>query len=362
MKKNAVKYAINGALILVLTALAVIYLTRSEVVTAQSLSAIKWSDFFCVTAASLALVCLLSLIDFYVYRTFCGAMPYGKCIINTVSGRLGSSVTPLRAGHFPLMAYYQYGASVPPSDTVTGLVKCQVVYSFTSIVVYAAFATALAISGRTVTINGVTVYLFAVVSVGLAFNAAVFGAICLLSFCPALSRKFFPFLAWLISKFRKNFDKAEFIGKKLEWFGAYRAQIAEVARRFYVFIPPMLTYAAYMFGSGILPYLSYLLLSGAAFDIAEAFEFYALFLAAVYISNVIPLPGAAGTTEVAFSLVFASVLSSPTLGSTLVLWRAGTYYISIVFDLAAFAVATAVNTARKKKNEPKEETAEKSAK
>jgi uncharacterized membrane protein YbhN (UPF0104 family) len=347
LKKTAIKYIINGVLVLVLTVLAVVYLTRSEVVTAQSIAAIEWSDILIVFCANFLLVALLALIDFYVYRSFCKTMNYGKCLLNTISGRLGSSVTPLRAGHFPLKAYYQHGAGMPPFDTITGLVKCQVVYSFTSIIVYTAFVTALAVSGLTVTVNGITVYLFAVVSVGLAFNAAVFGAICLLSFCPPLARKFFVFLSWLAGKFNKSFDKAKFVAEKLERFAVYRAQIGEVARKFYAFIPPMLMYAAHMFGEGFLPYVAYLLLSGSPFEATGAFSFYALYLGATYISNVIPLPGAAGTTEVAFALVFASVLSDPMLGSTLVLWRAGTYYISIVIDLAAFAVATAVNTARR---------------
>ena len=104
---------------------------------------------------------------------------------------------------------------------------------------------------------------------------------------------------------------------------------------------------------GSVQYFSYLVLTGEAFSIDKAFVFYTLNVASAYITNVIPVPGGVGTAEVTFSLVYAAVVPEPVIGSVLVLWRAGSYYLPVIIE--AVAVSIALFAKRKSAGKPQAE-------
>jgi uncharacterized protein (TIRG00374 family) len=89
---------------------------------------------------------------------------------------------------------------------------------------------------------------------------------------------------------------------------------------------------------GSIQYISYLLITGNSFSIGQLFGFYTLTLASQYITNIIPVPGGVGTSEVLFRIVFALVIPDTALGAVLVLWRMGTYYIPIIIETVVFSV------------------------
>ena len=344
------KFIINVAVILIVTALAFYYLMKSDVVSLEKIRLIQPYQYAAVFSLFSVSVLLLSLIDFFVYRSVTDKMPYGKCIINTMTGHLGSSVTPFRSGHFPLMAYYQVNSGVPVYDTVTGLTKCQIIYSAVSLVSYAILTVALAIMGNYTVFQDSKVSLWLVVLVGFTFHLAVMVVLLFIIF----NKRFRTFCIKIWAKITKNTDKPEVIAKWQNNLNNYRAQITDVLKNFKKFVFPAVLYLLYMVFSGSLQYFAYVTFTGYAFSVSDLFTFYTLNLASTYIANIIPVPGGFGTTEIMFSLVFVYVIPNAILGSVLVLWRMGTYYMPIVIEVVFFAVFTLTGKRKKDKTLIKE--------
>ncbi len=338
-KRNII---INLAIILLVTGLLIFYLLKSQIVTAETVKMVKWYNYIVVFAIFFLGLIFVSAVDFFVYRTFTNSMPFGKCILNTVSGNLGSGITPFKSGHFPLMIYYQNRAGVSVSDTVTGLVKCQIIYSGTSIVVYTAVVTTLAIMGVNITFNGATVALWLVVSLGLIFHIGAFTAIVILAFNGKIQRFALTLWAKLLLKLKKIDSVNEYLLIQGQRLDIYRQQLTIIGKNTYRYILPCLLYVAHMFTMGCLQYISYLLISGASFSVSSLFLFYTFNLASGYITNIIPVPGGLGTSEVLFPLVFASVIPDAQIGAVLILWRVSSYYLSLIIDFLIFLPAVLI--------------------
>ncbi len=338
-KRNII---INVAIILIVTALLVFYLTKTQTFTAQSIRQIAWYNYLIVFAYFFLGLILISLVDFFIYRSFTRSMPFGKCLLNTVSGNLGSGITPFRSGHFPLMLYYQNRARVPISDTVTGLIKCQIIYSATSIIVYTAVVSTLAILGVSIEFYGQTVKLWLVVSLGLIFHVLVFGVIVVLAFSRRIQDFTLKLWAKFLVKIKKLKNTEEYINEKSQKLNIYKEQITIIGKNAYKYLLPMFIYVAYMLVSCTVQYLSYLLISGSPFNINTMFTFYTFFLASGYITNIVPVPGGLGTSELLFPLVFASVIPDSIMGAVLILWRVASYYFAIIVDFIIFFFAVLI--------------------
>ena len=264
-RKNK-KYIIDGIVIFAVTVFTVFYLIRGGYLSAEKLSVIDFYDFLIVTGYCLFGLVILSVVDALVYRTFTKSMPFYKCMFCTVSGNLGSGITPYKTGHFPLMVYYQINSGVPYSDTAVGLVKCQIVYSFTSVTVYTVAVIILAVKGLVVTVNGINFPLWSLISLGLLFHFGVLVLIVVLSFIKPLQNKVLWLVAKTIKKFKKEFDCDKFVSEKTEKLSLYRQEISIIANGFYKFMLPFVLYAVHMIVWSSAAYLSYLLASHESFD------------------------------------------------------------------------------------------------
>lgn len=348
--KSKKKIVINVAVILVVTALTFVYLFLSGSISFDDVKAIKFYQYFCVFALFVCAMLLVSLVDYFVYRSFTKSMNYGRCLLNTLYGNLGSAVTPLKSGHFPMMIYYQYNAGVPVKDTATGLIKCQIIYSITSLAVYLVMSVALFLEKVMVVVNGTTVALYIVLLIGFAFHTAVFLIIVFMAF----NKKFQAFItgitANVLLKLKKIDDKQRFILEKSESLSVFKTELTIIGKGWYKYLLPMLCFFVYMLLLGSFQYASYLSFTGTGFSMKEAYMFYALSLASSYITNVIPLPGGFGTSELMFTLLFSLVMENGVLGSVLVIWRVATYYVVIVLELIVFIVVSSINSAKRKKS------------
>ncbi len=340
VKKFSVKkLTINLAITLVVAGLAFYYLTKSDIVTLESLKQVSVGGFFAVFGYFLLAVLIVSLCDYLVYRTCSKKMNYYRCVVNHLLGNLGSNITPFRSGHYPLKAYYQLGEGVTVDEIATGLVKCQVIYSITSIFVYLVMTITFGVLGTRIEFYGTTVSIWLVILVGFSFHTLVFGVIVLLSFCKPLQNKVAKWSASIYCKIKKKAEKQEIYENITLKFEAYRTQILAVFKDFKRSIAPILVYMVYMPIQGTAQYIAYLLISGGHFSVEELLVFYTLNITVTYITNVIPLPGGIGTAEVLFNMVFVSVIASGMLGGTLLLWRLSTFYGVILFELLVFAIS-----------------------
>ncbi len=345
-KRNII---INLSVILLVTGLVILYLLKSDMLTAESISKTSWHNYAVVFGVFLLGLALVSLVDFFVYRSFTRSMSFGKCALNTVCGNLGSGITPFRSGHFPLMFYYQSRVGVPIGDTVTGLIKCQIIYSATSIMVYSAVVITLAILGASIEFYGATVKLWLVVSLGLIFHLAVFIVIVVLAFNRKIQEWVLRLWAKLLVKIKKLQDIEAYVCEKTQRLNIYKEQITIIGKTAYKYIAPCLIYVAYMLVSCSVQYVSYLMISGSSFTVNGFFTFYTFYLASGYITNIVPVPGGLGASELLFPLVFASLIPQSEMGAVLILWRLSTYYFAIIIEFIIFLFAVLI---RKKPKNP----------
>ena len=327
---------INAAIIVLVVALTFFYLLRNNFLTKENLSKLTAYAFVVCFAVFVATELVLAVVERIIYGTITPQYTFRRSFFNCLFGNFGSNITPFRAGHFPMMAYYQYKSGVPPQVTIIGFLKNQIIFSAVSIVVYGVFTVILAINGLTADISGRTVALWLVVLVGFAFHTGAFIFIAILAYNKKLQSGFLSLCGKIIKKFNKKFDYEKFIAEKEEKLSEIKEQFSIIGKNLKKFILPSILYAVYMFLSGSLQYTAYILVSKSAFSLDLWFTFYILNLASGYVGNVIPLPGAAGTSEVLFSLVFASVIPDSAMGATIVLWRASSFYFPILLEFVMF--------------------------
>ncbi len=349
-KSNRNKIIINSAVSIVLLSLAVFYLSRADVITLDALKSIGFLHIFAVFAFFVVGILIWAVCDFLVYRTVTREMPYHKCVMNLVCGNLGSNITPLKSGHFPMMAYYKCNSGIGFSNTITGLVRCQIIYSLTSLTVYAGLTITLAVLKAYILFEEVTVWLWIPALVGVTFHTLICAGILILSFCIPLQNLFLKCWSSILFKFKKTGDKAEYLLQKQEKFRIYREQIKIIFGRFLDYLPACLVYAVYMIFAGSAQYIAYVSVTGKAFTFVGLYTFYTLNIAQTYITNVIPVPGGVGTAEVLFTLVFATVIPDAHLGAVLIAYRVGTYYA--VTAIEAIIVPVILFMKRKRKNLP----------
>ena len=235
-KQDKNKIIINACITVAVLLGAAFYLSRSKTVTAESIRNVGLTDCLIVLCFFFFALFLYALTDFFIYRTFTDSMPFRKCFMNTLAGNLGSNVTPLKSGHFPLMAYYRFVTGIPPAESVTGLIKCQIIYSTTSTLVYAALCILLAVTGTSFVFEGITVMLWVVILVGFIFHAAVLGAVLVLSFCKKIQVFILRMWGKLLFKLKKAASPEDYVKEKGVWFDNYRAETLAIYKKFYKYV------------------------------------------------------------------------------------------------------------------------------
>lgn len=348
MEKKKKSYIFNLIIIVAVTALSVFYLVKDGVINKDSLSSLTPSSVLAVTAVYVLSMLLWAFANYLAVKPTLGDWSYLKSVNELVYGKLGSSVTPLKSGHFPMRTYCfaSYGYSF--YNALTALSKCQIIASVASILNYAVIFFISSAKGLTVSVGDITVGLNVVVLVGLIFHSLTVVFVCLLAFIKPLQVFFIKLTAKI--KYRGDKEKREEYEKNEGLkYGIYREQITLMLKRFFVYLPAILVYELFMFATSSLPYASYLSVTGASFELNGFLTFYLLTIAAAYITNVIPIPGAAGSSEVVFGLLFASVVEGGLLGGVMLVWRLGSYYIPAALAVLQFYVSQAIFAAKKRK-------------
>lgn len=328
--KGRAKHIINAVIIVALSILTVFYLSKTQIITPETIISIGWQNCIIVVAWVYLCFAFISLIEKGVYSAFC-CYPYKTAFLTTVYGNLGSSLSPLKSAHFPLKAYSQNLNGLTLTQTLTGVTKCQIIFSTSSILVYGSLFVYLIFHGGYITVGNVSVAEYIVVGIGLTANVFIFLLLTLLSRNEKLRIAVLSLLATITKLFKRNLDKAEFIKKKAERLQLFKEQTSAVFSDFKLFVVPAVAYSIYMFMSCLAPYVSYLLVSGAPFSLKACFKFYILTLGTIYLINIVPIPGGCVASEFVFSIIFAGILGKM-LGRVLLLWRFSTYYVPTVLN------------------------------
>lgn len=335
---NKKKIIVNIITILLLSFLTIFYLKKASILSIQTLLSIKIEDYLIVLLWVYFCYFFISFVEKLVYSTFC-IYPIATALKTTLLGALGSAVSPLKSAHFPLKVYAQSNSGLALNQTLTGITKCQIIFSLTSIIVYAILSIIFAILGIKETIQGITFPLFLTTTIGFATNLFVFVFLLVLSKNHRLQNTTLLCAYYLLKVFKRSLKKEDFISKKTQRLILFQEQTKAVFNNLKSIILPSILYAFYMIISSLSPYICYLTITQNSFNFYTCINFYLLSLSAIYLTNIIPVPGGCIVAEYIFSVVFASVLGEQ-LSQILLLWRVCTYYLPIIINFIIFIICS----------------------
>lgn len=188
----------------------------------------------------------------------------------------------------------------------------------------------------------------AFVIMGLVFQLSVMGGFVVLSFCKRITGKILQFVDWIMHKmkFIKNPDKKiSSIRQEVESFHKYNKIIMQnkkllIISYILVFFQVLCIMSA--------PYFIYISFGMPEIAIANGqpvgsfFDFVCIQSFVVFTSNLVPLPGASGGAELAFTMYFSQFFIIGAINKikpAILLWRFTSYYGQLIIS-APFSYLT----------------------
>ncbi len=354
MKESVKRRIADLVIVLAVTGFTVWYLIKKDVFNADSIkntSAFSLAIVFLVNALSLFLV---SLTNFLTVKRDLKGFGLFDAVSDEIFGKLGSSITPLKSGHYPLRVYFYKKRGYDFYEALTVLCKCQIIASVASVVNYAAVLVVSAVKGLTMSFNGKTVGLWLIMLIGVLFHALTILLVMLIAFVNPVQKFFINFIA-KIKFFKKSKDeKQAYIETETLKYKIYKEQTLIMLKSFYRYLLPLFLYIVNMFVTSSTAYAAYLTtVKTASFTLGGFLSFYLLTIGAAYITNVIPIPGGNGSSEIVFTLVFSASIGVEHIGAALISWRAGSYFMPVIVSAVWFFILSAALTKKADKRTDK---------
>ena len=183
---------INLSIILVVTGLSVYFLVTKNVINAETVKYLSFVSIFAVFAFKYLSLFGESLVNYLTVKNSLSGWTLFRSFSERLYGNLGSDVSPFKSAHYPLRLYYYAKKNYGFFQSLSALTKCQILASFSSVINYAILSLVSGILGYTVTVQGTTVGLFAIVLIGLGFHALTLTLCLMLAFIK-------PFQTFMIS-------------------------------------------------------------------------------------------------------------------------------------------------------------------
>jgi len=355
---NKKSLIINLSVILVVTGFSVYFLISKNVITQETVKYLLPLSVLAVFGVCYLSLFGESLVNYLTVKPMLPDWKFRYSISERLYGKLGSDVTPFKSAHYPLRLYYYARRKYGFYESLSAVTKCQMIDSVASVLNYAVLTTVAGVLGWTVTVNGTTVGLYLIVLVGLLFHIFTFTLCILLAFVTPFQKFMINLVAGIRFGKKKPDEKKAFEESQILKYKVYKEQITILLKNFVRYLLPIFIYIVNMFITTSLVYVAYLCVSASAFTFEDYFKFYLLTICTTYITNVIPIPGGSGSSEAVFPILFKGVIAEETLGATLVVWRFGSFYLTVIVGIIFFIVSGALFN-RKERLESKNPPAEK---
>lgn len=350
MKENVKKRIADVVIVLAVTAFTVWYLIKKNVFNADSIkntSAFSLAAVFAVSALSLF---LFSLTNYLTVKSNLKGFRLIDAVSDEVFGRLGSSITPFKSGHYPLRVYFYKKRGYDFYESLTVLCKCQIVASVASVINYSVVLAVSAAQGLTISLGDRSAGLWLVMLIGVLFHLFTIALVMLIAFVNPVQKFFINFIAKIKFFKKSKEDKQKYIETETLKYKIYKEQTLLMLKSFYKYILPLAVYTVNMFVTSSTAYAAYLTtVKSATFTLNGFLSFYLLTIGAAYVTNVIPIPGGNGSSEIVFTMVFSAVIGAENIGATLISWRAGSYFLPVIVSAAWFFIASAILTKKEER-------------
>lgn len=337
--QNKKYYIIDIAIILVITGLTIFYLVKNGIFS--QLQSLTTMSIYGIIVLILMMTAFILIDSTIIYRTTKMAkinLNYGKCVEAYLFGNLGSAITPMKIGHFPLMFYYFSRNKISFDNSLKIICLNQIVYSTTTIILYFVIFLLCAINNTIITVLNITIHLKYIALIGFIFNIFAISLVLAMSYSKKFHSLIINICSWFLIKFKKITSKEEYKNEQMQKMSVYKQQIGFFLKHFHKFLPSIAIYFIYMFLLWGIPYVIYLFLTGSTFNLNDYLFFFSLNQTMSYISNIIPIPGGTGVAEFTFLTLYSVVFPENLIGAGMIIWRIFSYYLPFIIAFIIFII------------------------
>ncbi len=332
---------INLLVIALVTTLAIFYLAKDNIFNdIHLISNLPFYSFFLIGFFVLGYVLCDSFIIYRSFRGINNQMKYKDCIGMYLYGNLGSSLTPSKAGHYPMKLVYMEKRGNTIDQALSVVTRAQIIYSLVNVICYIVMFVVCSFNNVTFTLSsGNIIKLKSVALIGLLIAILSLGIFISLAFIRPLNNLLIKIVGFFVCKTNKSITKEEYYDSQQKKMEITRKQIIYFVKNMYKEIPSILANFGFLLFNNCLPYFIYLFLSGNPFSFVDLLFYFALYQSVSYITTFFPIPGNAGVAESTFVIVF-KVAMGKYIGACLLLWRLFNYYLLMIIDLIYFIFDT----------------------
>lgn len=332
---------INAAIITIVTIAAFLFLSNFNVF--DDLSSIKELPIYMFLLIGLIVIGYILCDSFIIYRSYKRidkSVKFKDAIGLYLYGNLGSSITPSKAGHYPMKIYYMQKKGHTIDQTLSVITRTQIIYSFVNIVSYSIMFIVALINNISITLsNGTKIDLVWISLFGFIISILSVGIFLLAAYIKPISILLIKIEYFFTNRKNSNIVKEEYIEEKKRRMNITRKEISGLIKNIYKEFPSIISNIFFLIFNNCLPYFIYLFLSEKPLCFNELLYYFSLYQTLSYITTFFPVPGSAGIAESSFVLVFKSAMGNY-VGACLLLWRVFNYYILIIVDLIFFIIHT----------------------
>lgn len=284
-------------------------------------------------------------IDAYlIYRFTVNNSPgyrFRGALKSSMVGQFFSCITPFASGGQPMQIYHMSKQGVDPGISTAGLMQKFLVYQST-LTVYSLLSILL----RWQFFGGTMQVMWGAALLGFASQALVIVGILLFSFNRKVTHKLINFVFRLLAKLRIIKDADSKIDNLESQLSSFHNCNRELFKNRRLLLETYVCTAIQLTATFIIPYCIY---RSFSFNSARVVDMVSSQAFVTMVSSFVPLPGAAGGSELSFLGFFGMFFTQETLQPAVLVWRLITYYGTIAIS-APFS-----HLAKKGKDEDKEE-------
>lgn len=345
-KKNINKYLINALVMLLVTAIAVVFILKDDPAEVFGYLAGSKISYILIALGIILLYYLVEgLILMVLARMYKRNYPYYKGFFNCMIGTFFSGITPSNSGGQFVQAYTFSKQGVRVSNAASILLMHFIVHQVVS-VLFSAFVLIfkfeeLRAYTQTIDIFGFKFEILALSVIGFSINAIIIFGL----FFAAFSKRLHHFITTtgvnIMYKLHLTKDKDQKALELSTKFETFRIELKRLFQNAQILIITVILFLIKMVLYNLVPYFIGLAL-GAGFhstnDINNVIDCVSMSLFSTTITSMVPIPGASGGAELAFKMLFENlfVASGNKINAIILVWRAITYYFGLILGLIIF--------------------------
>ena len=338
--KTAIKYTLSIVLLLGIALISLYYLLADnffEIIDmmANSKAAPVFSMIGCIIASFIVegtVITIFSKLYRRKYKIYQG-------VLNGLIGSFFSAITPFASGGQFVQTYTFTKQGVKASNGASILVMMFIV-SQTVIVLYGTLALILGYNTTIKNMEAITIFSFsfspiAISLIGYVINFFSLASLLLLSYCKPLHRFVLSYGINIAHKLHLVKDVQKKRTSLVAQVATFRIELTRLFKNYWVLIITLLLYIVKFTLINSLPYLAGLAfgedMSGKYFDCLWSYSYVSM------ITAFVPIPGASGGAEYAFSTIFSSIYSSTVVtNSCNILVRSIAFYFTLIVGMLTF--------------------------